>query len=118
MATTRADSGASTEAPTTAAEKPKPAKLSEDFKPNEPTGGGRGTDSEGKPDGSLSDKQVERAATEALLSLRPQPSADEVSKVLEALGEVDEKGALRAKVKTAKEAGDKAVAELNKQRAA
>jgi len=97
----------------------KNAKLSEDFKPNEPIGGGTGTDAEGKPDQSLSDKQLERAATEALMSLRPQPTADEVRKVLEALAEKDEKtGQPKTKVKTAKEGGDKAVEELNKQRAA
>jgi hypothetical protein len=98
------------------AEKPKAAKLADDFKPNEPLGGGTGTDAEGKPDQSLSEKQVDRAASEALLSLRPQPSADEIERVLEALAAKDEKGHPKTKFKTAKEAGSKAVEELNKQR--
>jgi hypothetical protein len=89
-------------------------KLPEGFEPNEPTGGGTGVDKDGKPDQTLSPKQLERAASEALLSLRPQPSATEIETVLEALAETDEKGHPKIKVKTAKEAADKAVAELNK----
>jgi hypothetical protein len=89
-------------------------KLPEDFEANEPTGGGTGVDKDGKPDQTLSPKQLARAANEALLSLRPQPSATEIEAVLEALAETDEKGHPKIKVKTAKEAADKAVAELSK----
>jgi len=111
MATSTKEAGG----PATEAEKPKAAKLAEDFQPNEPTSPA-GTDAKGVPDGTLSDKQLERAASEALLSLRPQPSAEEIKQVLLALAEVDEKGQPKVKVKTAKEGADKAVAELNKQR--
>jgi hypothetical protein len=112
MATTRDSSGGTAES----GQAPKAAKLADDFKPNEPVGGGTGIDAEGKPDQSLSEKQVERGASEALLSLRPQPSAEEITRVLEALAEKDEKGQPKNKLKTAKEAGAKAVEELNKQR--
>jgi len=105
------------DADSAAAPKKDQAKLAEDFKPNEPIGGGTGTDADGKPDQSLGDKQVERAASEALLSLRPQPSADEMTKVLGGLAERDDKGQPKQKFKTAKEAGDAAVSKLNEQRA-
>lgn len=119
MATTRdttATTGDTSSGQGAGAQKPQAAKLAEDFQPNEPKPKS-GVDKDGNPDDSLSEKQLERSATEALLSLRPQPSADEVSKVLEALAEHDEHGQPKNKVKTAKEGGEKAVAELNKQRA-
>jgi hypothetical protein len=89
----------------------KAATLPEGFQPNEPNLKS-GTDASGKPDDSLSPKQLERAASEALHSLRPQPTALEISKALEKLAEVDDKGHPKVKVKTAKEAADKAVAAL------
>lgn len=101
-------------------DKPKhePAKLAEDFVPNEMADHLKsGRNEKGEADGTLGESQVSRAATEALLSLRPQPSADELQRVLDALDEADPKtGQPKKKFKTAKEAGDAAVAELNKQR--
>jgi hypothetical protein len=94
----------------------KGATLPEGFQPNEPTAKS-GVGADGKPDDTLSPKQLERAADEALLSLRPQPSANEVTRALEKLAEVDDKGHPKVKVKTAKEAADKAVAALNEIRA-
>jgi len=90
------------------AEAPKaggPAALSADFVPNEPSPK-TGKDAEGKPDGSLSADQVSRAATEALLSLRPQPAAIEINIVLDAL--------VGKKFTSAADAGAAAVTELNK----
>jgi hypothetical protein len=85
------------------------AKLADDFVPNEPY-----ADKDGKPaDRELSPKQLERAAVEALHSLRPQPTAGEITHVLDRLAEVDEKHKPRVVVKSAKEAGEKAVALLN-----
>jgi hypothetical protein len=94
----------------------KGASLPEGFQANEPAHKS-GTDKDNKPDDTLSEKQLERAANEALLSLRPQPSANEITRVLEKLAEVDDKGHSKVKVKTAKEAADKAVAALNEIRA-
>lgn len=102
------------------APKVEPAKLGEDFVPNEPTEGQKsGRNEKNEPDGSLGDQQAARAATEALLSLRPQPSADEIQKVLANLAEVDPKTKQpKHKHKTAADAGNAAVAELNKLRGA
>jgi hypothetical protein len=95
-----------------------PAKLADDFQPNEPAAKS-GVAADGQPDDSLSPKQLERAATEALHSLRPQPSATEVERTLEKLAELDPKtGQPVNKVKTAKEASDKAVSALNEIRGA
>ena len=103
-------------APKTEKNAAEPQALSEDFVPNEPSPK-TGTDAEGKPDGSLSVDQVARAGTEALLSLRPQPVASEVTKVLEVLGEKDPKtGVPLKKFSSAKDAGSAAVDELNKLR--
>jgi len=93
-------------------EKPAARKLADDFQPNEPTSKS-GLDKDGHPDDSLSAKQVERAATEAMLSLRPQPSAEEMNAVFDKLGELTPEGQPAKKFKTAKEAGDAAVAALN-----
>jgi len=95
-----------------AAPKAEPAKLADDFQPNEPRPK-TGVAEDGAPDETLGPSQAERAQTEALLSLRPQPSADEIKKVLEALSAKDEKGKAK-KFKSAKEAGSAAVDELNK----
>lgn len=51
-----------------------------------------GQDKDGKPDGSLSPKQVERAAVESLHALRPQPTANEIRFALARLAEVGEDG--------------------------
>lgn len=101
MATAGADTGAKA-APKNDGPK---AQLAEDFQPNEPTAKS-GTNEKGEPDGTLGDTQVERAATEALLSLRPQPSVEQVHKVLEVLAD--------KKFKSASDAGKAAVDELNK----
>lgn len=110
MATAGADTGAKA-APKNDGPK---AQLAEDFQPNEPTAKS-GTNEKGEPDGTLGDTQVERAATEALLSLRPQPSVEQVHKVLEVLAEVDPKTKQPVKkFKSASDAGKAAVDELNK----
>ena len=75
---------ASKEDTTVQHDKPKGAKLAEDFEPNEPSLRS-GSDKDGKPNDTLSPKQLERGAVEALLSLRPQPTAEEIQKVLEEL---------------------------------
>ena len=105
------------EAPKVAAGTPSlpPAKLPDDFVANEPAAAS-GVDDSGKPDGTLSPKQLTRAAAEALHALRPQPAASEVTAVLERLAEVDDKGHTKVRVKTAREAADKAVAALNELR--
>ena len=94
-----------------------PAKLPNDFKPNEPTTKG-GVGADGAPDGTLSKEQVIRAANEALLALRPQPTAAECQAVFDKLTEVDSNGQPKHKFKTAKEAGDAAVADYNAMKAA
>jgi hypothetical protein len=102
MATSKAET-------TAAADNPKPA-LAPDFEANEPTAKS-GTDAEGKPDGTLGPNQVERAAVEALHSLQPQPTANQIKNILAALAEVDPKTKQpKHKFKTAKEAGEAAVA--------
>ena len=93
------------------------AKLADDFVANEPKPK-TGQDAEGKPDDTLGESQAERAETEALLSLRPPPSTDEIDKVLAALGERDEKQQPKKKFKSAADAGKAAVDELNKLRGA
>jgi hypothetical protein len=118
MATHSGADAPRTEAPRGAdAPKPKvePAKLADDFQPNEPKPK-TGVADDGQPDDSLGGSQAERAQTEALLSLRPQPSADEIKKVLENLAAKDEAGKVK-KFKTAADAGKAAVDELNKIRA-
>lgn len=98
------------------AEATPPAKLSDDFVPNEPKPK-TGTDADGKPDDTLSDSQAERAADEALLSLRPQPAVAEIKVVLTTLAEKDPKtGQPLKKFSSAKDAGSAAVDELNKLR--
>jgi hypothetical protein len=91
--------------------KKEPRKLADDFKANEPSSKA-GLDAEGKPDGTLSTKQLTRAASEGMLSLRPQPSQTEMRVVLDMLVEKDEKGQPKYKVKTAKEGAEKAVSLL------
>jgi hypothetical protein len=100
-----------TSSPVDAPKKAEAAKLADDFQPNEPRPK-TGVDDEGKPDDSLGESQAERAETEALLSLRPQPAAEEIKKVLEALRADKTK-----KFKSAKDAGSAAVDELNRMRA-
>jgi hypothetical protein len=95
------------------AAKPKVShKLPDDFKPNEPSANS-GVDDKGVPDGTLSPNQLARAASEAMLALRPQPSRTEMENVLEKLAAKDAKGQPAIKVKTAKEGGDKAVSLLS-----
>ncbi|GEM_PF-4922328 len=97
---------------------PTEAKLSESFKPNEPDHKS-GVGDDGNPNDTLSLAQVERAATEALLSLRPQPSGLEVRGVLNLLGEKDpENDKVKEQFKSAKDAGAKAVELLNSTRKA
>jgi hypothetical protein len=109
---THSGTGGSVDAPAKVAPKAEPAKLADDFQPNEPKPK-TGVAEDGAPDETLGPSQAERAQTEALLSLRPQPSADEISKVLENLAAKDEGGKVK-KFKTAKDAGSAAVDELNK----
>jgi len=91
---------------------PKAAKLAEDFVPNEPATHS-GVDEKGLPNETLSQNQTTRAANEALLSLRPQPTATDCQNVFDKLLERDEHGKLKKQFKTAKEAGEAAVAALN-----
>jgi hypothetical protein len=58
-----------------------------------------GTDKDGKLDGSLGPKQVKRAATEAMIAMRPQPSVNEMNYVYSKLEEQDEHGVLKNKYK-------------------
>jgi hypothetical protein len=101
----------------------KPRELSKDFQPNEPRLK-TGVDDEGKPNDTLSNQQVERAVTEALLSLRPQPDATELRGVLNELTDPPKRDVhdpiakkAREQYKTAKEAGEAGVAKLNEIRA-
>lgn len=86
-------------------------KLAADFVPNEPTHKS-GRNAKGMPDDTLGPKQVQRAAVEALLSLRPQPSVAEMEAVFDKLAELDEHHQPKHKYKTAKEAGEAAVGAL------
>jgi len=92
--------------------KPASAKLADDFQPNEPTVKS-GVDDKNQPNDTLSDNQLTRAANEALLSLRPQPTAIECQNVFDKLLERNEKGHPKKQFKTAKEAGDAAVTAYN-----
>jgi hypothetical protein len=56
------------------------------------------------PDGTLTLKQLVRAATEYLMGLRPQPTPDQHKTVIEKLSTLDEKGELKHKVKDAEAA--------------
>jgi hypothetical protein len=87
-------------------------KLPESFVPNEPSVN-TGVDEKGAADGTLSPNQLSRAATEGLLSLRPQPTREQIEVVLDKLNAKNEKGQPAIKVKTAKEAADKAVSLLS-----
>jgi hypothetical protein len=87
-------------------------KLPDDFVPNEPVAN-TGVDEKGAPDGTLSPNQLTRAANEALLALRPQPSREQIQVVLDNISARNAKGFPETKVKTAKEAGDKAISLLN-----
>jgi hypothetical protein len=58
-----------------------------------------GVDKEGKPDGSLSIKQVNRAATEAMIAMRPQPTSNEMNYVYHKLAEADDEGFPKNKYK-------------------
>jgi hypothetical protein len=87
-------------------------KLSEDFKPNEPSTN-TGVDEKGVPDGTLGPQQLERAANEGLLSLRPQPTREQIEVVLRKVNAKNEKGFPAIKCKTAKEAAEKAISLLN-----
>lgn len=58
-----------------------------------------GVDKDGKLDGSLGIKQVKRAATEAMIAMRPQPSVNEMNYVYSKLEEADEHGVLKNKYK-------------------
>ena len=104
-------SGGDAAATATAETKSEKRTLPEGFKANEPTHKS-GLDADGKPDGTLSVKQVVRAGTEAMLALRPQPSKEHIELVIGQLQETDENGQPKVKVKTAKEAGEKAVSLL------
>ena len=76
----------------------------DDLKPYvQPCANPTGVDAEGKSDGSLSDKQVERAASEALHALRPQPSGPVIASILDKLAERDEKGQPKQKFKSSEE---------------
>jgi len=86
-------------------------KLEADFKANEPSHKS-GIDQKGMPNDTLGPKQVLRAANEALLALRPQPSVTEIESVFAKLSEIDEHGQPKHRYKTAKEAGDAAVGML------
>jgi len=114
MASTKAEEHGSQ---TTQTPKQPAAKLADDFQPNEPVFKS-GVDEKGMPNDTLSEKQAERAANEALLSLRPQPTAAECQAVFDKLSERDDKGKLKKQFKTAKEAGDAAVAALNEGKSA
>jgi hypothetical protein len=58
-----------------------------------------GVDKDGKPDGSLSEAQVARAATETLYATRPQPNREEIEAVLKKLAETNEDGQPKQKHK-------------------
>jgi len=94
---------------------PPDSQLPENFKANEPKAKS-GVDEEGKPDDSLNENQVERAATEAILALRPQPTGNELRGVLNLLRDRDDKGNAKHKFKTAADAGSRAVELLNETR--
>jgi|SRR5215468_11477401 len=96
--------------------KPASAKLADDFQPNEPTHRS-GVDDKGMPNDTLSPEQTARAANEALLSLRPQPTATDCQNVFDKLLEHDDKGKPKKQFKTAKEAGDAAVTAFNELKA-
>jgi len=52
------------------------------------------------PEGTLTENQLQRAASEYMVALRPQPSPLEMETVLNKLVEHDDKGELKNKVKT------------------
>jgi|KBSMisStaDraftv2_1062788.scaffolds.fasta_scaffold583346_2 hypothetical protein len=109
--TTESKTSSGDAASSKAASKPS-HKLPDDFVPNEPVAN-TGVDEKGVPDGTLSPHQLERAANEALLALRPQPTKEQIILVLDKINARDAKGQPVLKCKTAKEAGDKAVSLLS-----
>jgi hypothetical protein len=56
------------------------------------------------PEPEIKPKHVQRAAVEALTTMRPQPTANHVTTVLESLAELDENGVPKHKFKDAKAA--------------
>lgn len=90
--------------PQGAAATPGAEQSDDDLKPYvQPCASPSGVDDKGQPDGSLSDKQVERAATEALHALRPQPPGPVIASILDKLAERDEKGQPKQRFKSAEE---------------